>query len=174
MLRVGARDSVVPVAGASGDKMCCFFSCFARFPLSFAGVLRTSGTRAPGNKHGKQEENHGKPRQTISELTRSGQNTSRKHHRDSTISQNNFLFHFATQVKHQSQGHGRAAWRTNLTLNPQRQDHARRKDLDFPVGLTPQPPICILYIYIHQRHARTRTSWQSPNPSLRDKTHNQS
>ena len=106
--------------------------------ICFAAVLRPSGENGTGEQA---QGNHGKPRQTISELTRSGQNTSRKHHRDSTISQNNFPFHFATQVKHQSQGHGRAARRTNLTLNPQRQDHARRKDLDFPVGLTPQPPM---------------------------------
>ncbi len=38
MLRVGARDSVVPVAGASGDKMS--FSSSARFSPEFYGGFR--------------------------------------------------------------------------------------------------------------------------------------
>ena len=47
-------------------------------------------------------------------------------------------------------GHARTPRRTNRTPEPQRQDHARRSHSDFPVGLTPQPPIYVSVVIFAQ------------------------
>ena len=111
--------------------------------MCFAGVLRPSvengteeqawqTTRKPRKNHNKQHQN--------------SPGVSRTHPGSTTETPRSRRTTFYSISRHKSSTKAKgtdadAARSTNLTLNPQRQDHARRKDLDFPVGLTPQPPI---------------------------------
>ena len=87
---------------------------------------------------GKNPKIHETNRKSSTGPTRRLQNPSRKHQRCSRSSQNDFLLHFTKKSSTKPKGTPEPDPRTTiLTLDPQRQDHARRNHLGFPVGLPP-------------------------------------
>ena len=101
-----------------------------------SGDIGTGGSSATNHK--KTKVNHEKPHQNSSGVSRThpASTTDAPRSRRTTFQTISSTF---TSTNYTPTT--RAGPTTNRTPEPQRRDHARRSRSDFPVGLTPQPPI---------------------------------